>query len=65
MRQIEAERSQDSALSKAQILAYYRSRADVFDSDRQQLYSKLEAIRIKQDIVHKTEWELKKRRQEK
>ena len=65
MRQIEAERSQDSALSKAQILAYYRSRADVFDSDRQQLYTKLEAIRIKQDIVHKTEWELKKRRQEK
>ena len=40
-------------------------RADAFESDRRQFYAKLEAIRLKQDLVHNTEWELKKRRQEK
>lgn len=50
---------------QAQILGYYRNRADAFESDRTQLYAKLEAIRLKQDLTHNTEWELKKRTEEK
>ena len=65
MHSIEQERAQDQAIYQAQILAYYRSRADVFDTDRSQLYAKLDAIRIKQDVVHKSEWELRKRLEEK
>jgi hypothetical protein len=45
-------------------LAYYRNRADSFDSDRQALYSKLDRIRLKQEIVHRAEWECKKRLEE-
>ena len=52
-------------MQMAQILAYYRSRADAFETDRSQLYAKLDQIRLKQDLVHKGEWELRKRRQEK
>ena len=59
------EESADQALLQAQILAYYRNRADAFETDRRQLYDKLDAIRLKQDLVHKTEWELKKRNEEK
>lgn len=59
------EREQDLALLQAQILGYYRNRADAFESDRAQLYGKLEAIRLKQDLAHNTEWELKKRTEEK
>ena len=45
-------------------MAYYRNRADAFDSDRQALYSKLDRIRLKQEIVHRAEWECKKRLEE-
>ena len=65
MQQIELEREQDQALFLAQILAYYRSRADAFETDRSQLYAKLDQIRLKQDVVHKGEWELRKRQEEK
>ena len=61
----EEEREQDLALLQAQILGYYRNRADAFESDRTQLYGKLDAIRLKQDLAHNTEWELKKRTEEK
>ena len=63
--QLEQEREEDQALLQAQILAYYRSRADAFETDRSQLYEKLDTIRIKQDLVHKSEWELRKRQEEK
>ena len=63
--QLEQEREEDQALLQAQILAYYRSRADAFETDRSQLYAKLDTIRIKQDLVHKSEWELRKRQEEK
>lgn len=65
MHQVEQERAQDLALFQAQILAYYRSRADAFDMDRSQFYAKIDAIRLKQDVVHKAEWELRKRMEEK
>ena len=61
----EEEREQDLSLLQAQILGYYRNRADAFESDRTQLYGKLDAIRLKQDLAHNTEWELKKRTEEK
>ena len=60
----ESERAQDLALQNAQILAYYRNRADAFDADRQALYSKLDRIRLKQEIVHRSEWECRKRLEE-
>ena len=41
------EREVDQALMHAQVLAYYRMRADAFESDRRQFYAKLEAIRLK------------------
>lgn len=47
------------------IIAYYRNRVDAFEKDRQTFYSKLEQIRMKQELVHKTEWELRKRNEEK
>lgn len=61
----EKERSRDFALLQAQILAYYRTRIDAFDQDRVAFYSKLDQIRLKSDLVHKAEWELKKRIEEK
>lgn len=48
-----------------QILAYYRGRVESFEKDRVQWYQKLEHIRVKHDYVHKIEWELKKRQDEK
>ena len=65
IQKIEMERAEDQALLQAQILAYYRSRADAFETDRAQLYAKLDDIRLKQDLVHKNEWELRKRQEEK
>ena len=47
------------------IIAFYRNRVDAFDQDRQTFYAKLEAIRLKQELVHKNEWELRKRQEEK
>ena len=38
---------------------------EAFEQDRMQWYEKLQAIRPKQDLVHRVEWELKKRQEEK
>lgn len=52
-------------LQLANIVAYYRNRVDAFDKDRQTFYNKLEQIKMKQEVQHKQEWELKKRQEEK
>jgi len=49
----------------AQILSYYRNRVDAFDADRQSFYAKMDEIRLKSDLVHKAEWERRKRLEEK
>lgn len=46
------------------LLAYYRSRIESFEDERREWLQKMEEIREKQDLKHKTEWELKKRREE-
>jgi len=38
---------------------------EAFERDRVQWYEKLQAIRPKQELVHRVEWELKKRQEEK
>ncbi|TNV79569.1 hypothetical protein FGO68_gene13151 [Halteria grandinella] len=48
-----------------QILTYYRGRVEAFEHDRTQWYDKLQAIRPKQELVHRVEWEIKKRQEEK
>ena len=48
----------------ARIIAYYRNRVDAFDKDRQAFYHKLDQIRMRQELTHKTEWELRKRTEE-
>ncbi|CDW87267.1 UNKNOWN [Stylonychia lemnae] len=55
----------DAGIHLTQILNYYRERVEAFEKDRIQWYQKLENIRIKQEFVHKVEWELKKRQDEK
>ena len=44
-----------------EILNYYRSRVEAFEQDRVQWYGKLQQVRPKQELVHRVEWELKKR----
>lgn len=46
-------------------MAYYRNRVDAFDKDRQTFYGKLDQIKMKQELCHKQQWELKKRQEEK
>jgi hypothetical protein len=48
-----------------EILNYYRSRVEAFEKDRVQWYDKLQQVRPKQELVHRVEWELKKRQEEK
>lgn len=48
-----------------EILNYYRSRVEAFEKDRVQWYEKLQQVRPKQELVHRVEWELKKRQEEK
>ena len=48
-----------------QILNYYRGRVEAFEKDRMQWYEKLQLIRPKQELVHRVEWEIKKRQEEK
>jgi predicted GNAT family N-acyltransferase len=60
--------SQDQAikaLELAQIVAYYRNRVDAFEADRTSFYTKLDSIRLRQELVHRVEWDLKKRLDEK
>ena len=46
------------------ILAYYRERVVAHEQDRMQYLEKMEKLRIKQSEVHRVEWELKKRTEE-
>ena len=48
-----------------EILNYYRSRVEAFEKDRMQWYEKLQHVRPRQELVHRVEWELKKRQEEK
>ena len=56
---------QNEAAQLQHILAYYRARVEAHEQDRRSWYDKLETLRIKQNLVHKIEWELKKRTDEK
>lgn len=56
---------QDQGIAMTEILAYYRERVEAFEQDRVSWYAKLDAIRVKQELQHKIEWELKKRKDEK
>jgi septal ring factor EnvC (AmiA/AmiB activator) len=38
---------------------------EAFEKDRMQWYEKLQQVRPKQELVHRVEWELKKRQEEK
>lgn len=62
---MERDAQEDSALQMAQLLSYYRTRAEVFEGDRSTFYSKLESTRVKQELAHKVAWEVKKRSEEK
>ena len=53
------------ALELAEVVAYYRNRVDAFESDRQSFYEKMNFIRLKQEYVHRIDWELRKREEEK
>ena len=55
----------DQGIHLTQILNYYRSRVEAFETDRTQWYSKLEQLRVRQELVHRTDWELRKRLEEK
>jgi hypothetical protein len=52
-------------IQMTEILNYYRSRVEAFEKDRVQWYDKLQQVRPKQELVHRVEWELKKRQEEK
>ncbi len=59
--QLQTSKDSDQGIHLTQILNYYRSRVEAFERDRVQWYDKLQAIRPKQELVHRVEWELKKR----
>ncbi len=46
------------------LLSFYRSRLSSFDEERQEWLRSIELIREKQDLRHKLDWELKKRKEE-
>ena len=46
------------------IMKYYRDRVEAHEIDRFSYQQKMETLRIKQDKLHKAEWELKKRNEE-
>jgi len=48
-----------------EILNYYRARVEAFERDRVMWYEKLQQVRPRQELVHRVEWELKKRQEEK
>lgn len=52
-------------IQMTQILNYYRARVEAFEKDRVMWYDKLQQVRPKQELVHRVEWELKKRQEEK
>ena len=45
-------------------MSYYRERINGFDLERKEWLEKLEELRYKQQEKHKSEWELKKRKNE-
>ena len=63
--QVQTTKESDLGIHMTQILNYYRDRVEAFERDRVQWYQKLEAVRVKQEHVHRAEWELKKRQEEK
>lgn len=65
MSEVKKQLDQIEQLELQNIIAYYRNRVDAFDKDRQTFYEKLEHVRLTQELVHKTEWELRKRQEEK
>ena len=62
--ELKTNEAQDEAIDLQKILAYYRERVQAHELDRQQYLAKMEKLRIKADVAHKTEWELKKRTEE-
>ena len=46
------------------LLAYYRQRINDFDKERKEWLERLESVRQSQAEKHKTDWELKKRKDE-
>ena len=49
---------------KYEILNYYRSLTEKGEKEREEWLLKHESVRVKQDLVHKLEWELKTRKEE-
>lgn len=62
--QVPTSEAQDQAIDLQKILAYYRERVQAHEIDRQQYIAKMDKLRIKAEISHKTDWELKKRVEE-
>lgn len=56
--------AQDEATDLQRILAYYRERVQAHEIDRQQYLHKMDKLRVKAEVAHKTEWELQKRIEE-
>jgi len=63
--QVTSSKDVDAGIHMTQILTYYRQRVEAFEKDRMQWYEKLQQVRPKQELVHRVEWELKKRQEEK
>jgi hypothetical protein len=63
--QVGTSKEVDMGIQMTEILNYYRSRVEAFEKDRVQWYDKLQQVRPKQELVHRVEWELKKRQEEK
>ena len=55
---------QDEAVDLKKIMTFYRSRVEAHEKDRFSYLQKMEMLRVKQENAHRTEWELKKRTEE-
>ena len=62
--ELKTSEAQDEAVDLQKILAYYRERVQAHEIDRQQYLSKMDKLRVKAEVAHKTEWELHKRVEE-
>jgi hypothetical protein len=51
-------------LAATQLEMFYSDRITAFETDRLSFHNKLEDCRLKEDIVHKSDWELQKRSSE-
>lgn len=52
------------ASDKFEVLNYYRALTEKGEREREEWLIKHEAVRVKQDLVHKLEWEMKTRKEE-